>query len=266
MSISQNLLSSDNNSELDFDRLVDTLNRLYGDRDPVRIEHLELTASFSERLSGHFGDVLDQADRYKLRYASMGHDLLKGKFLSDSSQAEVTLNNVVVPVDLNRYVRLNLPTLEPFQLDDYFNTDIQLHALAAGIYLIMEFGITDTRILYPIFFHSCPILSVYEQLDDTTRLMVDLVTLADKLSSNHIKRKQSRPVPLNLELSVFGESNNEFNFTQGLLLARLLGQGRSTEKHSREMSEHYYQRLVSLNPFLGKLGGCPTIDMLREVK
>lgn len=231
---------------------------IYSEKEPYRVSHLKLTDSYARRLASNFPRRLNSQDRYRLRYASLSHDLLKGKHF-DPNGPPLEIRGHSIPQDLNRYVRLNLPILQEFDLDDYFNTDIQLHALASGLFLIMELGERDPRVLYPVFFHSCPILPVYESLDETTRLLVDIIVLADKLSSNHLKLQAGKKVALNLELAVFGESGQEFNFTQGLYLARLIGQGSSTEEYSKLMTEHYYQRLVRINPIMGNFKKSPTL-------
>jgi HD superfamily phosphohydrolase YqeK len=241
-------------------RQIRELTRLiYSDHEPYRIQHLDLTARYANRLISHFRSEISHLDQTKLRYAAYAHDILKGKYF-EPSRGEIEIGGYWIPQDLNRYVRTNLEVLQPYKLDDYFNTDIQLHSLAAGIFLISNFEVTDPKILYPIFFHSCPILSVYQDLDQATRLMVDIIILADKLSSNYLKLQQGKKVHLDLTESVFGETGKEFNFTQGLLLARLIGQGSSKEEHSRQMTEHYYQRLVKQNPLLAKLKKCPSLD------
>jgi HD superfamily phosphohydrolase YqeK len=218
-----------------------------------------LTAKFTARLISYFKSELSLSDQSRLRYSAYAHDLLKGKHF-DSTKDEMMIGGYQIPQDLNRYVRTNLDTLDRYGVGDYFNTDIQLHSLASGLFLIKEFGVEDPKILFPIFFHSCPILPVYQQLDKTTQLMVDIIMLADKLSSTKLKAKLNKGTHVNLQQSVFGESGKEFNFTQGLLLARLISQGKSKEEYSRQMTEHYYQRLVQLNPILTKLKKCPTLD------
>ena len=85
-------------------------------------------------------------------------------------------------------------------------------------------------------------------------MYVDIVMLADKLSSNfqkihHYKEK----VDFNLHHAVFG-MGKEFNFSLGLLLARMLSQGSSTEEQSIISTDFYYQRALSVNPLLSRGG------------
>ena len=247
------------------DRDIHAIKRLthliHGEHDPYRIEHLHLTATYAKRIATLLGGF-NNLDLYQLRFSAHAHDLLKEKFF-DSSSTEIEIAGYRVPQDLNRYVRLNLATLEPYNLDEYFNTDVQLHALAAGIFLIKEFKISDSAIIYPVCFHSCPILPVYEGLDERLRNSVDIILLSDKLSSWHLKAELGKKSSFDLVQAVFGENGKEFNFSLGLLLARLIGQGSSTEEYSLMMTEYYYQRAVKLNPLLGMLKKCPSIDDLK---
>ena len=188
----------------------------------------------------------------KLNFIANAHDILKEKYQKKGMSLEnFTFEGIEIPRDLNRYVRTNLNVLEPFGLDDYFNTDIQLHALAAAIFVIKEMGISDESIVYPIAFHSCPIIQIYETLNQTTRDLIDITMLADKLSSNCIRiHQKNKEVRVDLDRIVFGENDNEFNYTLGLFVARLLAQGESTEEHSIQATEYYFKRLRELNPLI----------------
>ena len=187
----------------------------------------------------------------KLSFASYAHDLFKEHGLDPDRK--LIWNDHIIPQDNIRYVRTNLDVLEEYGLDEYFNTDIQYHALASGIFLIKEFGINDPEILYPIFFHSCPIISVYETLNPTLQLMIDIIMISDKLSSNWLRINLKKvPVRIDLDLAVFGSSGREFNYSLGLFLARLISQGKSTEEQSIISTEYYFKRLASLNPTISK--------------
>lgn len=229
---------------------LDELNKLihaHSRRGEYHLQHIRLTAEYASRIADKLAVPLD---RYKLKYAALAHDLLKEKEFSKEVN-QIDKNGIEIPQDLNWYVRTNLNVLEEFGLDLYFNTDIQLHALAAGIYLYKQIGITDTEILYPIFFHSCPIVSVYETLNPCTQLIVDIMMLSDKLSSNKLNRGLKK-LTCNLEPAVFGEFGDEFHFTLGLLIARLIGQGKSTEKQSVLATEFYYKRLLNTHPYISE--------------
>lgn len=198
----------------------------------------------------------------EMSYVALAHDIFKEHGLHSKRDGKVFWNDINIPQDLNRYVRMNLDVLDNFGLSDFFNTDVQLHALAAGIFLNTEFGINDPKILYPIFFHSCPIMDVYNELDDDIKQIVDIMMLADKLSSNYLRINERRHfVRVDLDKIVFGEDGKEFNYTLGLYIARLIGQGKSPDKQSIATTEHYYKRLQDMNPLiykncgLKKLGG-----------
>jgi HD superfamily phosphohydrolase YqeK len=195
------------------------------------------------------------------------HDILKFATVPEESKRPSHWNNIEIPWDINRYVRMNLDVLEEYMLDEYFNTDVQLHPLAAGIFLHKELGFTKPDILYPVMFHSCPILNVYRELPPHIQRNIDIVVLADKLSSNYLKINYLKTeVRVDLDKLVFGEEGNEFNYTFGLFVARLIGQGNSRRKHTMEMTDHYHKRLMGINPLIPKkyslrrLGGsmvCP---------
>lgn len=189
----------------------------------------------------------------KLSYIALAHDIFKERSLDQSKDGSITWNNHNIPQDTNRYVRTHLNVLEEYGLDEYFNTDVQYHALASGIFLRTEFGITDKEILYPVFFHSCPIISIYETLSPRLRSIIDMMMLADKLSSNYLRINfRKSPVRIDLDQTVFGISGKEFNYTLGLFMARLIGQGKSEEKQSNISTEYYYKRLCDQNPIISK--------------
>lgn len=212
------------------------------------MDHIQLARKYAMILSKKL-DV--HISNRKLEYITLAHDLFKERAL-DASKT-VTWKGYNIPQDLNRYVRTNLNILEEYGLDEFFNTDVQLHPLAAGIFLNTEFGVKDKEILYPIFFHSCPIISVYETLTPRTRHMVDVMMLADKLSSNYLRiNSKCSEVRTDLDLMVFGPTGKEFNYTLGLFVARLISQGRSQEIQSLISTDHYHKRLCEQNPLIGK--------------
>lgn len=192
-----------------------------------------------------------KCNKQKMQYACFGHDLFKEHGLDPN--IKIVWESHDIPTDLNWYVRTNLDILELYGLDEYFNTDINLHGLAAGIFIHKEFNIRDKEILYPIFFHSCPIISVYETLSRQIQNMVDVMILADKLSSNYLKiNMHNKEVRIDLDQIVFGLNGNEFNYTLGLFLARLIGHNKSQEEQSILSTKYYHKRLCEQNPLIGK--------------
>lgn len=195
-------------------------------------------------------------DSDKMSYIALAHDLFKEHGLMKEKDGTILWNDHNIPQDLNRYVRMNLDVLDKFDLSDYFNTDVQLHALTAGIFLNTEFGIDDPEILYPIFFHSCPIMSVYNNLDPIIKETIDIMILADKLSSNYLRiNMMDKPVRVDLDKIVFGDNGKEFNYTLGLYIARLISQGKSPDRQSIATTDYYYKRLQEVNPLIPKNNG-----------
>jgi len=217
------------------------------------MKHIKLARKYALLINDKLGTPVDPL---KLSFIALAHDLFKEHGLNKINDGKISWNGHNIPQDLNRYIRLNLDTLDEFDLSDYFNTDVQLHSLAAGVFLYKELGITDKELLYPIFFHSCPIIDVYETLDDTIKNAVDIMMLADKLSSNYLRINQRHDlVRIDLDKSVFGESGREFNYTLGLYMARLISQGKSPDKQSEISTEYYYKRLKDMNPLVCKNDG-----------
>jgi len=187
---------------------------------------------------------------HKLSYIAYAHDLFKERSLDPNKP--IIWRNITIPCDTTRYVRENLDVLERFELDDYFNSSLQYHALSSGLFLIKEFKISDNEILYPIMFHSCPIIEIYEKLNSKLQTMIDIIMLADKLSSNYLKINYlKRKVRIDLDQAVFGSNGNEFNYSLGLLLARILSQGKSQEEQTVLATQYYFNRLKKINPLIG---------------
>lgn len=212
------------------------------------LKHILLTERYAHIINQRLGEPVSYE---VLSQAALGHDLLKDKYLH-SSTAE-TYATSVIPKDLNRYVRSNLDILEEFMLDDYFNTDITLHALSAGIWMHTEMRINDYGVLYGVFFHSCPIIPVYNELTEDIQTVVDIIMLADKLSSNYMRiNDREGTARIDLDLSVFGPTGTEFNYTTGLLMARLIGYGKSKEINGYESLQYYTRRARSICPLVSK--------------
>lgn len=212
------------------------------------MKHILLVRKYAIILNKYLGFNLDMK---KISFIALAHDLFKERSLDPKK--EVSWHNIIIPQDTNRYVRSNLDILEKYELDDYFNSDMQYHALSAGIFLYKELHITDPEIIYPVFFHSCQVISIYETLSKRTQNMIDIIMLADKLSSNYL-RINFREVDVRVDLDkvVFGKNGKELNYTLGLFIARLISQGKSEEEQSRIATEYYFNRLCDVNPFISK--------------
>lgn len=221
------------------------------------MHHIKLAREYALLLVGKLDA---QIDPDKMSTIALAHDLFKEHGLQKKKDGTISWNGHNIPQDLNRYVRMNLDALDEFGLSDFFNTDIQLHALAAGLFLRMECGITDPEILYPIFFHSCPIMSIYHTLDPVIKEAVDIMMLADKLSSNYLRiNKRRHLVRVDLDKAVFGENGKEFNYSLGLYMARLIAQGKYPDRQSIEATDYYYKRLQEVNPLVSKNNGIKTL-------
>lgn len=200
--------------------------------------------SHSETLNS-YATIIDKKleinfDSEKYELISIIHDLFK----SDNDLIKyLGIDNIIY------YVRNNMKTLEEWGLDDYFNSDIQWHPLASMIFLINHYKLKDPEIIWPIVFHSCPIIPIYETLDNKIQNLIDIIILSDKLSSNYIKiNTKEKRVYFDLDQIIFGNNGKEFNFSLGLYLARLIAQGKSTNKYSLEATKYYHQRLIDINP------------------
>lgn len=241
-----------NDLDPEYKMLIDLNSFIHSDSKmfDYHMRHIRLVRRYAMLLNKKLGGRMSNR---KLSYIALSHDIFKERSLNQERDGNVIWNNHNIPQDTNRYVRMNLHVLEEYGLDEYFNTDVQFHSLAAGIFLRSEFGITDKEILYPVFFHSCPIIPVYEQLDPRLKAMIDVIMLADKLSSNYLRINYRQSlVRIDLDQAVFGANGREFNYTLGLFIARLIGQGKSEEKQSNISTEYYYKRLCDQNPIISK--------------
>lgn len=236
-------LSKENRMVLDLNNIIHGNTNMYN----YHINHINIARRYAILINNKMGNLVDNR---KLEYAALFHDTFKERSLDETS-GSVSWKNYNIPQDTNRYVRLNLDVLEEYGLDEFFNTDVQLHALTAGIFLRKEFKIKDREILYPVMFHSCPIISVYETLSEKEKLMVDIMMLSDKLSSNYLRiNMRESEVRVDLDQIVFGSNGKEFNYTLGLYIARLISQGKSKEEQSSIATEYYFKRLSESNPLI----------------
>lgn len=254
MFIKKNKLDLEANMLIDLNMFIQSGSKQF----QYHMKHIELVKRYAIIINNKLDTRIDN---HKLAYISYAHDMFKERGLDPNSTK--CWRNHDIPQDLNRYIRTHLKTLEEFDLEDYFNTDIQQHPLAAGIFLYEELGIKDPEILYPVMFHSCPIIPIYETLPSQVQNMIDIIMLADKLSSNYLRiNMKNSEVRVDLDQLVFGTNGKEFNYTLGLFIARLISQGNSQEIHSIKASEYYHNKLSEANPLLAlkidsikKIGG-----------
>ena len=208
--------------------------------------HVDYVNQYACIINQRMGFGLDE--NYLLCIAQ-AHDLLKERSLDPKVKGQIALFDHVIPQDTRRYVRMNIDVLDEYGIGEYFNSSVQYHSLASGIFVHKEFDDHQPEILYPIFFHSCPVISVYETLDPLVQTYVDVIMLSDKLSSNYLKiNLKESPVRIDLEQAVFGESGNEMNYTLGLALSRIVTHGKQQEKQGALATEFYYNRFKSMCP------------------
>lgn len=230
------LLNSDEKMLIDLNTFIHKNNSLFD----YHMKHIDLVKKYAlflnKRLNMHISNK-------KLIFISLAHDILKERSLNPKEQSLIW-KNLCIPQDVNRYVRTNLDVLEKFELDDYFNSSCQFHSLAAGIFIYKELNITDPEIIYPVMFHSCPIISIYKTLPKRLQDMIDIIILSDKLSSNYLKiNYRKSKVRVDLDQIVFGNSGIELNYSLGLYIARLINQGKKETMESIEATKFYYDRL-----------------------
>jgi hypothetical protein len=212
------------------------------------MNHIILTRDYLVDLNNRLGLGISF---HILDYIGLGHDLLKERGLDPEST--LIYNGISIPQDPNRYVRENLDVLKEFGLEDYFNSDLQYHALAAGIFLYKEMHVIDPYILYPVMFHSCPIMDVYYTLPTKMQTLVDMTILADKLSSNWLRINMlEKDVCCDLDLILYGSSGKEFNYAMALYMARLISYGKSDGEQSKMATRYYYEKLVNENPLISR--------------
>lgn len=236
------------NNKLSIEKMIQ-LNYLIHNKNSrvnYHMNHIKLSARYASKLC----DMTNNKRlKRKMQFIMITHDLLKDKCFDDKVN-EIKINNYIIPTNLNWYVRTNLDVLIPYKLDDLFNTSIGLHPLAVGIFMIKTFHINDESILYPLMFHSCPIISIYKTLSNDIKFMVDITMLSDKLSSSTICKNNNKPIPYDLHKITFGENDNELNLSLALYITRLITQKKSNEKYSIEATKHYLDRLKRINPLI----------------
>ena len=188
--------------------------------------------------------------RNELEIVAYAHDLFKRYSLREN---DVEWNGKIIPQNIPKYIDENRFVLDKFGLNMIRSDNFSNHPIAAGIFLYKEFTVDDPKIIYPVFFHSCPIISIYKKLDKALRNFIDVILLADKMSANvlcrGIKKWHSK---VDMELVLYGENHKEFNYTNALLTAKILGQCGSKDKFSVESTKHYYKRAARINPALDK--------------
>ena len=206
-------------------------------------KHIDLVYEYSLIINERLNANLDPIILGSISYA---HDIFKESGLDVN--VEKKFQDTIIPQDIKKYVSDNKSILNEYGMEEYIDSFIY-HAMASAIFLIKELKITDKNIIYGILFHSCPIIPIYETLDEETKMYVDVITLADKLSSNYLKINAGMKVRCYLERMVFGEEGNEFNYTLGLFLARMISKGKDKDHINEESLKYYKNRVKEIFPF-----------------
>lgn len=208
-------------------------------------KHIHLVYEYAKVLNERLGNKLDNN---KLQLSAYAHDILKESSLVISKDGTVFYEDINIPQDLRKYIKDNKEITDSFGLPENINNEAMFHGIAISILMKKEFGIDDMNILYPIIFHSCIIVDIYEKLSEETQLYIDAIRLADKLSSNYLKLNAGKKVRCFIEDMVFGP-NNDFNFTIGVYIARLIG-GTSDNELDKKAIKFEYDRVRKIYPFI----------------
>ena len=210
---------------------------------PYHMRHIRMVKDYAVMMNRKLGEPVQ---RHKLGLAALAHDLLK----EHDRERDLSIEGMFIPGDNKKYLEDNMNILQEYGLQSYAQ-EPRLHAFAAGVFLHKEYHIEDPAIVFPVLFHSCPIISVYQTLSSEVRTAVDIIMLADKLSSNWLKINFSdKKVRCDLDKMVFGPSRKEFNYELGLYVARLIAMDDEEEEQSDIATAHYYHRLKETNPLI----------------
>ena len=209
------------------------------------MQHIGLAKDYAMFIRKKLGE---STDRHKLGFAALSHDLLKENY----DKKDLFIDGMHIPGDLEKYVSSNIELLSTYHITPaMIKTDLQAHALGAAIFLIREYHINDPEIIYPVLFHSLPIIEIYRELPEKIQQMIDIMVLADKLSSNWLRiNMNEEKVRCDLDQIVFGKDGKEFNFSLGLYLARVIGAGKNPDYTSDASTLYYFHRLRATNPLI----------------
>lgn len=210
----------------------------------THIQHIKLVKDYATYINKLLGNPVN---RHKLGFAALAHDTLKENYKEKTQ----VIDDIFIPGSAEEYVRDNIDTIIKYVPEEYLWSDLQFHATGATVFLEKEMGITDPEILYPVLFHSLPVIEVYKNLDPKIQTMIDIMVLSDKLSSNWVRiNMMDEEVRCDLDHIVFGPNGNEFNYALGIYVARLIGAGKEPDYVSDACTLHYFHRLHVQNPLI----------------
>jgi len=176
--------------------------------------------------------IADKYDKYNFDKSlfpiiAFGHDLLKDRENKFST-----------------FYQKNTSNRKRFFLSDSMYNSLSTHAYRSAEFLSnYPFNVTEGKILFPILFHSIPIIDVMiKYLSPATREYINLTMLCDKLSSNYWRITNGIKTWCDLDKIVFGDNGDELNYNKGLYYARLLNGIKYKNKYSIQ-AEEYYRKL-----------------------
>jgi hypothetical protein len=210
----------------------------------THMHHITLVKDYATHINKMLGNPVN---RHKLGFAALAHDTLKENY----NEKTQVIDGINIPGSIKEYVCSHIDIITKYVPEEYLYTDLQFHATGATIFLEKEMGITDPEILYPVLFHSLPVIEVYQNLDPKIQTMIDIMVLSDKLSSNWLRiNKMDEEVRCDLDHIVFGPNGNEFNYVLGIYAARLIGAGKKPDYVNDTCTIHYFHRLHTQNPLV----------------
>ena len=207
--------------------------------------HLELFKMYAFEINLRLGSPFSQEDLATIAYA---HDIFK----DDNHRVQYTNNGEDIFVTKEDILSRYGSSIEYFGFKKGEKAALSEHAKCAALFIMNCEEIVDYNkdILYPIIFHSLPILRVYRDLTREIQLMIDLTVVADKCSSNYLRIQQYVPCNFRMDDILFGMDGKEFNFTTALFAARLIGSEGYNDDFNKDINTFYLHRLNRINPFV----------------
>ena len=207
--------------------------------------HLELFKRYAFEINLRLGHPFQEEDLATIAYA---HDLFK----DDNPKVKYTNHGEDILVTKESIQKKYGNSIEYFGFKKKEKSVLSEHAKCAALFVMNCEELSDYNkdILYPIIFHSLPILRVYQDLTQEIQLMVDITVVVDKCSSNYLKIQQYVPCYFRMEDILFGADGKEFNFSAALFAARLIGSEKYSDEVNKDINTFYLNRLNRINPFI----------------
>lgn len=210
----------------------------------THMQHIKLVKDYATYINKLLGNPVN---RHKLGFAALAHDTLKENYKEKTQ----VIDDIFIPGSCEEYVRNNIDIITKYVPYEYLWTNLQFHATGGATFLHKELGITDPEIIYPVLFHSLPVIEVYKNLDPKIQTMIDIMVLSDKLSSNWVRiNMMDEEVRCDIDRIVFGPDGNEFNYMLGIYVARLIGSSSEPDYVDDACTLYYWHRLHEQNPLI----------------